>query len=274
MAQLQAQYWSNAQKFKFIADAGPVFTVQTNPSTYSKMPNNQQEVQFPAQLGPAFFNGAIEMAPTSIPLEWVEMSSSDYDALSSNFHLQPCTMIDMEDQGFYGFLKLGGFDYQVGSAQKVGIVKAVFVCIQPANGQTSVINTLGAPAILTGTIGTGGTISNSTTMYYRRSVFSNWGESLAGPVFTIITTNASASIILPWTAPSSGFYRKSRIYSASTAGALANGLQAVCNDILYGFSQQWIDTVGIQGTQNQAYIPAVDHSATGFFLGGKWQNKT
>ena len=276
MAQLQAPFWSNAQKFKFISDAGPTFTVQTNPSTYSLMPNNQQETQVPAQLGPAFFNGAIEMPPTSIPMEWMEMSEPDYNTLASNFHLQPCTMIDMDDRGFYGFLKLGGFDFQLGAAQKVGIVKAVFVCIQPSNGTTSVINTFGSPATLTATVSGGGSIPSGTTVYYRHTFFSNWGESLASPIYSVSTgaTN-NAAITLIWTAPASGFYRKTRLYSALSSGGLANGSLAVCNDVLWAFTQQWIDTTGIQGTQNQAYVPnLIDRSARGFFLGGVWQNKS
>ena len=276
MPSIIAPYWQSAAKFRFIADSGPTFTLQNNPSTYSLSPNSTNAaVEIPAQMGPTYLNGAIEFPPTAIPMEWTEIPESDYLTLANYFHLQPCTMIDMNDRGFWGWLKLGDFQYATGSAQKVGSAKAIFVTALPANGQSSTINTLTAPGTLTASLGSGGSIPINTTLYYRHTFWSCWGESKGGSVLSITTTATNQAVTLTYAAPVSSFYRRMRLYGATSAAGLADGQYAsVIGDVWFAFTPQWIDTTGLNGQFNAAPLPTINRSFTGKFAGSVWQNLT
>jgi len=226
-------------------------------------------------MGAAYLSGSIEYPPTAIPMEWDQISQADYTTLANFFHLQPCTMIDMNDSGFYGWLKLGEFVYQSGSAQQVGSCKAVFICSVPANGQSSIVNTLPNPGTLTYTVATGGSIPASFPMYYRVTFFSQWGEGLGSNILTANTgVTSNAIIIISWTVPISTYYRKARIYAATSAAGLADGVQAyVIAEVWFMFTpQNWYDTTGLNGQYNVAHLPTINRAFTGKFLGGKWLN--
>jgi hypothetical protein len=214
----------------------------------------------------------MEYAPTAIALEWQEMSETDYKTLAASFNLQLGTMIDQGDNGFYGMLKLLSFNYQIGSAQKVGAVKAVFFCVRPANGAVSVVNTLSTPGTPTPSLGTGGSIPTATQVFYTYTWWTPWGESTQSAIFSATTATNGATITIPFTFPTNVWFRRARLYAATTSGALAAGSTAfVMADIWTAFSPQWIDTTGVNGLTNTAQIPTVNTAYTGQWSGGLWQ---
>lgn len=141
MAVTQNQPWINTQKMTFTPDGGSTYTMIHNPRAYSHLAETAAAIDVPAQVGEGILNGGSEYAPIAVPLQWDEMDLSEFQFLAS-INLQPCTMIDMVDNGYYGYLKLAEYTYLPGVATKVGAVKAAFMATRPANGQSSVINTL------------------------------------------------------------------------------------------------------------------------------------
>jgi hypothetical protein len=288
MTRLSAPYWlSTSQKFKFQTVTGSVFICQTNPTKYTYDPgdnnsNNSGQLgnpssnagtALPAQLGPTIISGPMEYAPQAIMLDWAEMSFPDYKTLAASFNLVMGYMIDQSDNGFYGMLKLMSFDMQIGSAQQVGECKAVFFVVGPANGQTSTINVLPTPSTITPTVSSGGSIPNATTVYYCYTWWSPWGESLPSPVFHATSTAANQAFTIPFTFPSSNYFRRARLYAATSSAALAYGSTAyIMADIWVAFSPQWIDTTGVNGLTNTAQIPSANMAATGLWNGGLWTN--
>jgi hypothetical protein len=280
---LNAPYWgTSSSKFIFKTVSGQTFTCSTNPDTYSLdpgdnnfngNPSSNAITSMPAVLGPTIISGAMEYAPQAIDIEWSQFSESDYITLASNFNLQLGYMIDMNDRGFYGMLKILSFTYLIGVAQKVGTFKAVYYVIGPANGTTSTINTLSTPATPTPTLGTGGSIPNGTTTYYCNTWWTPWGETISSSIYSATTTANGQAVTIPFTFPTSVYFRRCRLYAASSSAALAAGSTAyIMADIWAAFSPQWIDTTGINGLTNTAQIPALNTAATGQWSGGAWQN--
>jgi len=271
-----APYWgSNTQKVQFIADAGPTMTLQNNPSSYSLSPHTYATAMVPAQMGALYLNGSIEYPPVAIPLEWTTISQADYTNLANYFHLQPCTMIDMNDNGYYGWLKLGDFVYESGSAQQVGSCKATFICSVPANGNATIVSTLPNPGTLSYSVTTGGSIPALQNMFYAVTFFSQWGEGLPSNILSATSGGISNAIItIAWTVPNSTFYRKARVYAATSLAGLANGVMAqVIAEVWFCFKpQNWLDTTGLNGQYNTAVIPTIDRAFTGGFAGGRWLN--
>jgi len=180
MAQLQAPYWGNVQKMQFKADAGAFVQLQNNPSKFKLVPLTQVQAMLPATMGPLIINGPIEYPPQAIALHWDSMSKADYDQLAQYMHLQMVTMIDMEDRGWYGTLQLTGFDYEPGATQKVGSVDAIFMCVGPAPGLHSTINSLSAPATPSQVLSLGGSQPAGTTTWYCMTWFTIWGAATDG----------------------------------------------------------------------------------------------
>jgi hypothetical protein len=285
---LNAPYWgTSSQKFTFKTLSGSVFTCTTNPTTYTldpgdnnsnsatstSYPSSNAGTSVPAVLGPTIISGAMEYAPQAIDLEWAEFSETDYITLATSFNLQLGYMIDMNDRGVYGMLKIVSFDYAIGVAQRVGAFKAFYYVIGPANGLVSTVNVLSRPGTPTPTVSTGGSIPNATTTYYCYTWWTPWGETISSAIFSATTTAANQAVTIPFTFPTSVYFRRARLYAASSSAALAAGSTAyVMADVWTAFSPQWIDTTGINGLTNTATIPALNTAATGVWQGGLWIN--
>jgi hypothetical protein len=280
---LNAPYWGGTgQKFVFKTTSGQSITCQTNPTAYaldpgdnmfSGNPSSNATLALPAVMGPSILLGPMEYAPSGIALEWAEMSYTQYTALATTFNLVQGYMIDQDDHGYAGYLKLMSYDYGIGVAQKVGHVKAVFFCTGPANGQTSTINTLPTPSTITPTLSVGGSIPNANTTYYTYTWWSPWGEGLQSPIFSSTSTASNQAATINFTFPVSNYFRRARLYAASTSAGLAAGSTAfVMADVWVAMSPQWIDTTGINGLTNTAVIPLVNTAATGLWSGGIWIN--
>jgi hypothetical protein len=269
-----APRWSGAQKFQF-TNANNTYTCQINPNVYTAAPQTPAAPQVPAAMGPTYLSGAVEMPPTGIVLVWDEFSYPDYLTLAQFHHLQPTTMIDMQDNAFYGWLQLGAFEYEPGAMLEVGKVQAVFNACTPANGVHSVINTLSTPSAPTYSVSTGGSIASGTSAYYCISQWSRWGETQVSPVISVSTGGTNnAAISLNWSSPTSAQFRRTRIYTAPTAAGLAAGATAtVLADIWAGFTQSWIDTCNLSGNTRTATIPTANTAYLGAFYGARWINK-
>jgi len=246
--------------------------LQSNPTVFVLNPETQAAPQLPASMGPTYLSGAIEFPPVGLALEWAEMSEADYITLATNYHLVPCTMIDMEDNGYFGWLRLGAFEFLVGAAQKVGKVTAVFMTSTPAPGLVSTINNIFNPIAPTTSVGTGGSLNAGSTLYYAMTFWTRWGETGISPVATVSTGGTSnAAVTLSWTAPTTLQYRRARIYTASSAAGLAAGQTAtILADVWAAFTQSYIDTCNMNGNSNSAIIPSSNTAYLGQFLGARW----
>lgn len=268
------KYWGAGQKFKFTNDQAVSYTVSRNPTTYNWVPLTKVQAKPPISPGANMLQGGVEFASATIAMEWAELDFAEYQKLQA-YHMVPSTMIDAADQGFYGWLVLGGFQWIAGAATQTGKAVAAFVVCRPAPGAVTTINSLATPASSPTASGTtGGSIPTGTTLYYAHTFWSNWGESGISPVRTFTTGTNGALVNLSWTAPTSGYFRKTRIYTASSAAGLVPGATAyVLADVYALWSQTWADVSGLTGLTSQATIPLANYAYTGSFAGAAWQNK-
>lgn len=271
---LNSPYWTNAQKFTF-SNANGTFTVQNNPKVYTVNPQTAAAPQMPAAVGQSYLSGAVEMAPAAIELEWEQIARPDYDSLRKNYHLQPTTMTDAEDNGYYGWLQLGAY-VDNGVAQKIGRVNAIFITALPANGVHSIINALATPTAPTYSVTTGGSLAAGTTLYYCITQCSVWGQTLRSPIITVSTgATANAAVALTFPTVSSSQFRRTRLYTATSAAGLNAGQTAtVLADVWSGFTQTWTDPCNSAGNTMTATIPTTNTAYLGRWAGGYWVNGT
>ncbi len=266
------QYWSNTQKMRFVSGTLGTHICVHNPADYKLMPLTKAQASIPVQPGSNLLVGGVEFAAAAVPLTWEEMDYEEYVQLGAYFY-QPVTMIDMNDNGYQGWLVPVGFEWLPGVQTKVGKATMSFVVSKPGNGLLSTINTIGAGGTITASTATGGSLAPSTTLYYALTFWSNWGEGILGPVKTVTTPSTAGSYLvnLSWTAPTSTFYRKARLY-ISTATILPNQVNNVKAEIYTSFTQSWTDYCGLSGCTSTATTPSADSSFTGRFAGGVWIN--
>lgn len=278
------QYWSNAPRMQFTVDGGTPYVMKHNPTVYNNTAATSAEIEIPAAVGIAAIIGGVEYAPVNIGLQWDEMDSSEYAYLST-IQLLPVTMIDMEDNGYYGYLKLGAFDYTLGAAEKVGQCKALFMAIAPADGNTTTIKRLNDPQIsdINTTNISGGAIGATTdlTIQYAISYWTNWGETNICSFSQTVNGNTPApqkAIQISWPSHSSMYYRKARIYIAtSNAAPISPGDTAyVLGDVFWAQTNQWTDYCGnVNGALlNKVITPTQSTAYIGTWGGGRWNNKT
>ena len=273
MPSATTQYWSGAQKLRFVA-GGTIGThvCVNNPTKLPFTPLTKAQASVPIQPGSNTLVGGVEFAASAIPLEWPEMDLAEYQQISAFFYV-PCVMIDMSDNGYNGWLIPVAFELEPGVQTKVGKATMKFVVSKPANGLSSVINTLTAPT-LSLSQGTGGSIPNATTLYFAATAWSNWGESTVGPTSSITTTAANSLINISWTAPTSQWYRKLRIYISTSSNLLSGNTSLVKAEIFSALNQTFIDYCGTNGVTSTASIPSINQAYTGKYAGGLWINLT
>lgn len=285
MSVLTNQYWgSPTQRMTFTPDGGSTYTVVHNPTAYNNVGNSQAEIELPAQVGISAIIGGVEYAPQAITFEWDEMDSSEYAYLGS-ISFKPCVMVDMEDNGWYGYLRMVGFEYIVAASTKVGKVTALFMAIAPANGQRSTINAISSPdpAHITVTVANGGSIGGTSdiTIQYALAFKSVWGETLITPFSATVpghTPPHTDYVQIGWNAPNTSYYRLARLYiSTNNSAPLAPGDTAyLLGDTLWAQTQQWTDYNGnVNGaTFPKIVIPSSSTAYKGYFGGGRWTNDT
>jgi hypothetical protein len=263
------QYWQNTQKMRFISPGGTTYVLSKNPTKLPMIPLTKAKADVPIAPAPNLLNGGSEFSAAAIPMEWPEMDYQEYLNLQQ-FHLQPCTMISPDDNGFYGWLSLGQFDYLPGVQTKVGAVKAAFIVSTPANGLNTVISTLANPVAgnLTATQTTGGSIASGTTLYYVMTFYSNWGQTLMSPVVSATTSASGAAINLAWTAPTSAYFRRARLYISTSNNFVAGNAAFVKADIYSAWNQTWIDYCGTSGVTSTDTLPLTNTAYTGSWRGG------
>lgn len=269
------QFWNGAQKMRFVSSTLGTHICVHNPTTYNFVPLTKATAAIPINAGPNVLQGGVEFAAASIPLEWPELDYAEYQQLAA-YHLQPSTMIDMLDNGYLGWLILGSWEPPAGVATIVGKCKGAFVVSKPANGLSSVINTLANGATISAIVSAGGSIAASTTLCYGLTLWSSWGESLIGPILTVSTgSTANAMIQLSWTAPTSGYFRRARLYVATSAATLVAASSAnVKADVYASWNQTFTDYCGMSGVNSVGTIPSVNQAYTGLWAGSLWQNAT
>lgn len=279
MSNPTVQYWGSpgtSQKMRFVLPSGSTYVLTKNPYKYGMVAYTKARADVPIAPAANLLNGGSEFAAASIPLEWQEMDEQEYLNLQP-YHLTPCTMIDMDDIGYYGWLVLGGFDYLPGVQTKVGQVKAQFIVSTPANGLNSVINTLAAPLAgnLTATATTGGSLAASTTLYYVLTFYSNWGQTTMSPVVSV-TTGASAggSVSLSWTAPTSAYFRKARLWVSTSNNFVAGNSALVKADVYSAWNQTWTDYCGTSGVTSTDTLPTSNSAWIGYYAGGRFVSAT
>lgn len=267
------QYWLNTQKMQFTSLSGTTYTLTKNPYKMPMTSLTKAKADVPIAPAPNLLNGGSEFAAAAIPLEWEEMDYQEYLNLQQ-FHLQPCTMIDMYDNGYFGWLSLGTFDSIAGAATKAGQVKAAFIVSTPANGLKSVINTIAAPVAgnLTASVTTGGSIAASTMLYYVLTLYSNWGQTKMSPVVSVTTSSAGSAVSLSWSGPSSAWFRKARLWVSTSNNFVAGNSALVKADVFSAWNQSWTDYCGTSGVTNQDTLPISNTAYLGRFAGGQWQN--
>ncbi len=269
------QYWGSvgsSQKMRFTLPGGATYILTRNPQKYGLVSFSKAKGETPISPAPNLLNGGSEFASISVPLEWGQMDEQEYLNLQP-YHLQPCTMIDMDDIGYFGWLVLGGFDYALGVQAKVGSVKAQFIISTPANGLSSVVSTLAAPLTgnLTATATTGGSLAASTSLYYVLTLFSIWGQTTMSPVVSVTTAaSAGGAVDLAWTAPSSAYFRKARLWVSTSSNFVAGSSSLVKADVYSAWNQTWTDYCGISGVNSSDIIPATNGAYTGQFVGGRF----
>lgn len=271
------EYWGlpgSSQKMRFVTQSGATYVLTKNPQKYGMVGYTKARADVPIAPAANLLNGGSEFAAASVPLEWTEMDEQEYINLQP-YHLTPCTMIDMDDHGYFGWLVLGSFEYLPGVMTKVGQVKAQFIVSTPSNGLSSVINTLAAPTSgnLTATAATGGSLAASTTLYYVLTFFSNWGQTTMSPVVSV-TTGASAggAVDLSWTAPASSYFRKARIWISTSNNFSAGGSALVKAEVYTAWNQTWPDYCGTSGVTSTDILPSSNTAYLGLWAGGKWLN--
>lgn len=270
------QYWTSTQKMRFTTPSGSTYVLSKNPTKMPMVSLTKAKADVPIAPAPNLLNGGSEFSAAAIPLEWQEMDYQEYLNLQP-YHLQPCTMIDMYDNGYFGWLSLGTFDSLPGVATKSGNVKAAFIVSTPANGLNSVVNTLSAPLAgnLTATATTGGSLAASTTLYYVLTFYSNWGQTTMSPVVSV-TTGASAggAVNLAWTAPTSAFFRKARLWISTSNNFAAGSTALIKADVFSAWTQTWTDYCGTSGITSTDTLPTFNSAYTGQWAGGLWVNMT
>jgi hypothetical protein len=273
MTTFAANYWPSggAQKMRFII-GGDTHVCAHNPTQYPMAPLSKAQASTPVQMGPNLLAGGVEFAPGAMTLEWDQMSYTEYQELGA-FNMLYCTMIDMYDNGYQGWLILNSYTPTAAMAQMVGQVQATFVVAKPANGLISTVNIL-SPGILSSSVVTsGGSLASGTTLYYALTFFSLWGESALSSVITVNITSNNSYVNLSWTGPTSGFYRKARLYIA-TSSFTAGSSALVKAEVYSSFTQEWTDYNGTNGVTATTTTPTSNNAFTGIFAGGLWQNMT
>lgn len=266
------QYWQNTQKMRFISLSGATYVLTKSPQKFPMVSMTKAKADVPIAPGPNLLNGGSEFSAAAIPLEWPEMEYQEYLNLQA-YHLQPCTMIDMNDNGFYGWLSLGQFDWLPGVATKTGAVKAAFIVSTPANGLNSVINTITSPGagnLTASAVANTGSLGNNVSLYYVLTFYSNWGQTLMSPVTSITTpgTGSGYAINLNWTAPTSAFFRKARLWISTSNNFVAGNSALVKADVFSAWNQTWTDYCGTSGVTSQDTLPTFNSAYCGYWAGG------
>lgn len=227
--------WTDLQarqlvKFYDPANTSNSFSPKINPVQIIGKPGNVRKYTMTTN-GTSVIQGGREYPPKEISLTWNMLDSADYEALRIMQFTNPLVYVDNNDFGYLGVLVIDSFEQVVNVSKKVYKVLASFLVLGPYNGQQTILTQLTPPTLsvnLSQT--TGGYISSGTTLYFYSTVTTPWGESTPSPalVYTAGTTTNTNLAVLTFSAPSSTWYRKTRIYWSTTNAPTAATLLTDC----------------------------------------------
>lgn len=227
--------WTDLQTKQLVKFFDPAssstFTPQINPTQQVNKPGNSRKYTMTTNTT-SVIQGSREYPPKEISLTWNCMDASDFESLRVMQSINPIVYVDNNDVGYLGVLVFDSVEQLPNVSKKVYRVMASFLVLNPYNGQVTILNQLIPPTLsLAGSVQTtGGYIAGSTTLYFWTTVTTPSGESLPSSTFSVATpagTNTNY-FTLQFTAPTSAWYRKTRIYWNSTNSSVTSTLLAEC----------------------------------------------
>lgn len=251
------------------ANTGNTYTSKLNPIQIKRKPESVRKYTRTTN-GTSVITGSREYPPSEIKLVWNQMDKTDYEGIRPFTGINPIVFVDNNDNGYLGVLVIDSVEQLANKSGWVYAVEASFLVVAPYNGSSSTINTLAVPT-LSVAYGTPGYIPANTTMYAWATVITPWGESTPGSALTIApgaTANQYASI--SWTAPTSNYYRKTRLYwNNANSVSSATFLGEVLSGLTQGFT-----IYGPYVAYSTLNPPLFGRNFTGYFAGGLWTNDT
>ena len=253
------------------ANVGNTFTPKLNPVSVQRRPTNVRKYTQTTN-STAVILGDYEYPPKEISITWNQLDDTDFQALRLFTFISPIVFVDNNNQGFLGVLVIDEAEQLINVSLKVWMVKASFLVVSPYNGQSSNINSLANPTLSSAKTSSGGYITGAQTIYVWNTVFTPTGESVPGTALTLtsLSGDANAYWTVSWTAPTSGWYRKTRLYWNSVNNSSS---ATMLGEVLAGLTQTW--TIYTIYTAYNAINPQLYNQAfTGYWSGGLWVQTT
>jgi hypothetical protein len=248
------------------ANTSNTYTVQFN---YKSMPIKPGSIRKYTMTtnGTSVIVGDREYPPQEIQLVWDQLDKSDFDALRAFTQISPIVFVDNNDNGWLGVLVIDNAAQVSGLTKNVWAIQASFLVIAPYQGRTRSINVLTAPTLTT-TLNAGGYIPNGTTLYFWSTIWTPWGESTVSSVTSVTTAFANQFISLGWSAPTSPYFKKLRIYWNTTNNPTT---ATMLTEIQAGFSASF-SVYGPYVPYSTITPPIYNTAFSGFWSGGIWQS--
>lgn len=261
------------QGFRLYDPANPTntYTTPLNPLQVKRTPGTLRKWT-PLVNGNAAIIGNTETAPKMIQLIWPQLDKASFDAIRTMCAVAPIVMVDNNDQGYLGVLVCDSPEQLANVSLNVWNATFSFLVIAPYNGTSTTINTLAIPTVTPTVSTTGGFINGSTTLYLFATVVTKWGESAPGPAISVTTPNGTNTNMatLAFTAPTSGYYKKLRLYwNTANNSATATWL----TDIWAGMTSTYTLYTGYI-PYSTLVPPTYGRNFTGDFQGSLWTNGT
>jgi hypothetical protein len=252
-------------------NTGNYFIPKLNPIQMIRKPNSVRKYTMTTN-STAVILGDYEYPPKEISITWNQIDDADFQSLREFTFISPITFVDNNDNGYLGVLVIDEAEQLANVTLKAWSVKASFLVVSPYDGITTTLPKLSNPSLSDTKTTSGGYITGAQTIYVWNTVFTPTGESVPGTALTLTSTSGdtAAYFTVTWTAPTSGWYRKTRLYwnsvNTSTTATLLG-------EVLAGLSQQW--TIYTIYTPYNSINPQLYNQAyTGYWSGGLWTPQT
>jgi hypothetical protein len=264
----------STQYVKFYDPANPSnsYTCNVNPT---QMPRKASSVRKYVETtgGTSTIFGGREYPTKEIGLNWNVLDYNEFLLMSAFTGISPVVMVDNNNNGYLGVFCIDQVEQLLVTTKAVR-VQASFLVLAPYNGIESPINAL-TPPTLTATLDANpGYIPNATDIYIWPTVFTPFGESEVGDVLHILSTGANQGYDISFTAPTSLYYKKTRLYWNSTNDPTS---ATFLSDVQAGFpvvgTTAFIVWTGYI-PYNLETPPTYGTAFTGYFAGGLWVQTT
>jgi hypothetical protein len=250
-----------------------MWAAKLNPAEAPRTPGNVRKYTQTTNGG-AVILGDREYPPKEIQLTWNQMDAQEFQKMAAFCNIAPVVLIDNRNNGHLGVLTITNVGQVADVTMDIFAVKASFLVLAPYNGNGTTLNTLTPPTLTATLSSNAGVMPNPATVYLWPTVFTNTGESAIGEVTEINNTNPNAAYDITFTAPTSTYYRKLRIYWNSTNDSTTATL---LTEIQNGFPVDDAPSFTVwskyipYNTQNP---PLYGSAFTGYWAGSYWVQDT